>query len=459
MITTDTLQGEPSGGSWQGDSPVGFRWHSLLLPAVLFVLVFIQAGTLAVKVKAGSPWDEGAHFDYVVQLQKGNFPVPAGGLYSQEAIQAWACRPADKGMSIASLCGKANASTDPSLPFDGGNYEAPFGPVYYGLAAAGSSILSNFGVSDFTGTRFMSAFLYALGAAFLLLVAQRMAFSPLAAAGLILAASATPQALSMGATITPDSMAFLGAAAVIAAAVLSRSWRSAVLATTVVGAVAGLTKPNFILIAVLGSMLLLLRWISIERPTLSWQSARRFLAIGPVASLPVVFSGAGSAGWAAIAEARNTTGLPADGGVHLVIQSTLGPVDRVAQQLSMLLRPDWGAAFSVLDNPVLSVAGQVAVLMILGGCLCALLWRIETNARSVTVLRSVALALPVSAIVLVAIYWITYKGGITSSPRYGLPFLAAASVGLGASITRRAAIPTALLGLGLWLCSWAAFVA
>lgn len=452
----ESTQAEASAGGSSEEPSSRFPWRSLLLPAVLFVLVFIQAGTLSVKDRAGSPWDEAAHFDYIVQIQKGNFPVPAGGLYSDEAIQAWACRPTDRGMSIAWLCGKANVSGDPSLPFHGVNYEAPFGPVYYAIAAGGSSVLSNFGIDDFTGARLMSALLYALGAASLLLVAQRMAFSSLAAGGLILAASATPQALSLGATVTPDSVAFLGAAAVIAAAMLSRTWRSAVVTTAVVGAIAGLTKPNFIVIAVLGSTLLLFRWISLERPTVSWQTARRFLMFTPAMFLPVLFSAAASAGWAVLAEARNTTGLPADGGVHSVIQSTEGPTHRVAQQLSMMLRPDFGTAFSVLDTPVLDVVAQALVLMILGGCFCALLWRIEADPRGIAVLRSIAVAIPVSAAALVAIYWISYQGGITTSPRYGLPFLAAASLGVGVAIRRRVAIPAGLLGLGVWLCSWSA---
>jgi branched-subunit amino acid transport protein AzlD len=142
----------------------------------------------------------------------------------------------------------------------------------------------------------------------------------------------------------------------------------------------------------------------------------------------------------------------------LVNQSTLGPIERAAQQLSALLRPDWGTAFTVLDNNVLDVAGLVVVLVTLGACLGAWLYRMDADARSVTVLRSVALALPISAAVLVVIYWAAYQGSHAISPRFGIPFLAAASVGLGASIERRAGILAGLLGLVVWGCAWVGLV-
>ena len=440
-------------------------WRGWLLPVVLFLLVLLQAATIAVTVKAISPFDEAAHFDYVVQLQHGNFPVPAGQRYSQEAVQNWACRPIDRAAnaSLAALCGEPESANDPRVLFGGINYEAPFGPIYYALAALGSAILSVVGVQDFTGARLVSAVLYALGAALLLRVAQRMAFSSVAAAGVILAASSTGLALSIGATISPDAMAFLGTAAVIASAVLTRPWRSAVLWTTLVGAVAGLTKPNFILIAVLGTMLLALRWASFERPSVTGWNAGRLLRLGAGLSLPVVASAAASAGWATLAAAGNQTGAPTDGGLHLLLQSSLGPAARAAEQMWALLRPDGGTApgpaFTVLDTPLLRAAGLIVVLATLGACLCAWLWRMEADPRSVLVLRAVALAVPVSAVMLVAIFWMTYQGGHWTASRYALPFLGAASVGLGATVRRRAAVPVALFGIAVWLAAWVGIVA
>jgi hypothetical protein len=434
-----------------------------LLPAVLFMLVLLQAATVAVTVKAISPFDEAAHFDYVVQLQHSVFPVPAGQKYTQEAIQEWACRPVDRAASVAALCRKPVIANDPRLPFGGINYEAPFGPIYYASAALGSAILSAVGVPEFTGARLVSAMLYALGAALLLQVAQRMALSPLAATGAILAAASTGLALSIGATINPDAMAFLGTAAVLASAVLVRPWRSAVMWTALVGALAGLTKPNFILIAILGTMLLLLRRASIDRPTGGEWTAGRLLRLGAGLGLPVVASAAASAGWALLAAARNQTGAPADGGVHLMLQSSLGPVERAAEQMLALLRPDGGTApgpaFTVLDTPLLRVAGLIVVLATLGACLSAWLSRMDADPRSVLVLRAVALAIPASAVVLVAIYWITFQGGHWTASRYALPFLAAASVGIGAIARPRATVPIAMFGIAVWLAAWVGIVA
>jgi hypothetical protein len=437
--------------------------RSWLLPVVLFLLVLLQAGTVAVKVKAMSPYDEAAHFDYVVQLRHGNFPVPAGQRMSDEAVQDWACRPVDRAASVAELCGEKQSSNDPRVLFGGINYEAPFGPVYYAFAAMGSAILGVAGVSDFTGARLVSSVLYALGAAILLRVAQRMSLSHIAAGGLILAASSTGLPLSIGATVSPDAMAFVMTAAVIAAALVTRSWRSALLWTALVGAIAGLTKPNFIVIAVLGSVMLLLRWASTERPQVTAWTTGRLLRLGGWLGLPVAASAAAAAGWASLAAARNETGAAADGGIRLVLQSALGPVERVAEQVWALLRPDGGTApgpaFTVLDTPLLRAAGLLVVMATLGACLCAWLWRIDTDPRAILVLRSVALTVPISAVVLVAIYWAAYDGGHWTASRYALPLLAAASVGLGSSLGRRAAVPIALFGVAVWLAAWVGILA
>jgi len=184
----------------------------------------------------------------------------------------------------------------------------------------------------------------------LLLVAQRMAFSPLAAGGTILAVASTPMALSMGATITPDSMAYLGAAAVIAAALMPRTWRSAALATALVSAVAGLTKPNFILIALLGSVLLLLRWTTFERPTISRRTARRLMVIGPASALPTLVSAACSFGWQPWPRHEIPRVSPRMEASTLHSRVPSVQLIGVAQQLSTLLRPDTGTAFSVLDT-------------------------------------------------------------------------------------------------------------
>lgn len=429
----------------------------------LFGLVFLQATTVAVTAEAISPFDEGAHFDYIVQVRHGNVPVPAGQRYSDEAVQNWACRPTDRAASLAALCGVAESRNDPRVFFGGINYEARFGPLYYGLAALGSTILANVGVQEFTGARLISALLYALGAALLHRVARRIAVSSIAAAGVILAASSTGLPLSIGATIGPDAMAFLGAAAVIASALLTRTWRSAVLWTILVAAVGGLTKPNFIVIAILGSTLLLLRWASIERRSVPGWTPLRLVRLGAGLALPVVMSAVGSAGWAALSAARNQTRAPADGGIHELLQSSLDPAARFAEHVWAMLRTDGGTfpgpAFTMLDTPLLRAVGLIVVLATLGACLSAWVLRIDADRRAVLLLRAVPLAVAVSAVALAAILWITFQGGHLTASRYALPFLAAGSVGLGASVTRRAGVGVALLGVVAWLVAWIGILA
>ena len=428
-----------------------------LITALVFGLVLLQAATVAVRAKAISPFDEAAHFDYVVQLQHGNFPVPAGQRYSEEAVQNWACRPTDRAASLAEVCGVAGSPSDPRVLFGGINYEARYGPIYYGLAALGSTILRGAGVENFTAARLVSGLLYALGTALLVLVALRIAVSSIAAGGVILAASATGLSLSVGATVGPDAMAFLGTAAVIASALLSPTWRSAVVSTILVAAVAGLAKPNFIVMAILGSSLLLLRWTWVERRFATDVTQSSLVRLGIGLALPVVASAAASAGWAALAVARSQTDAPPDGGINLVLQSSLDPAARVAEHLWAILRPDGGTvpgpAFTMLDTPLLGVAGLVVAIATMGACLGAWLWP-AGESRSVLLLRAVAVAVPLSAVTLTAIFWMTVDGGHATASRYGLPLFAAASVGLGASVTRRPALAVAIFGVTAWLVAW-----
>ena len=241
-----------------------------------------------------SPYDEGAHFDYVTQILDGDFPVPAGTHYTDETIQTWACRPNDKAFPLSGLCGQPRPVDDAGIPFLGVNYEAQFGPLYYLLAATGTKLLGPFGVGHFGAARLVSATVYALGVALLMFVAQRLAVSSWAAAGVLLAASATGLSLSTGSTVTPDSMAFLYTAGVVWAAVLVRPWRSAVISTASVCALAGLTKPNFIVLAALGAALLLLRSLNAEPRVRNINAEARLL--GAVAA-PVLASAVAAGAW------------------------------------------------------------------------------------------------------------------------------------------------------------------
>jgi hypothetical protein len=432
--------------------PAAFRRLGVprLMPVLLFLLVFAQAAAVAVGLRAISEYDEAAHFDYVVQLRQGEFPVPAGQRYSDQALQQWACRPVDKAASVAPLCGRLPDADRSVVPFADVNYEAPIGPVYYLIAAAGSAVMSPFGGSAFVWARLVSACLYAGGAALLLAVAVRFARSRWAAFGAVLAASSTALALSTGGTVSPDALVYAETAAVLAAAVLVVRRRPAVAWTVGVAVLAGLTKPNFVVIALLGSSLLLLRWVVPARPRTrsAWLRAAAEVAAPPVAC------GVAAAGWSALAGAINSTGLPADGGLHTVIQSPLGPLARTWKQLVALLRPDTGAAFTALTSPGMRITGVIVVLLLLGGCFLAWFRRPGVDTGAVLVLRATAIAAPVAAVVLVATMWVSLQHGFLAQQRYGLPLLAAGAVGVGGSLHRRYAMPVLVLAAVTWVAAW-----
>lgn len=427
----------------------------LVAPVVMFVLVFIQSATLALHVKAISPYDEAAHFDYVLRVLDGNVPVPAGQHYMNETIQTWACRPTDKGTSIAGLCGRARPANDAGIPFSGVNYNAQFGPVYYLLAAGGVRVLGLVGIGDFGAARLMSALLYALGAAMLVAVAQRFARTRWALTGLVLAASATGLSLSTGASITPDSMAFLYTAGIVAAALLARSWRSAVVWTATVSALAGLTKPNFVVLAGLGAAILLVRWFNIEQHKIVARDVTGLLA---ACAAPLLACAATAGGWGLLSRARAAPGANIDGGVHKYLQSSLGPLSRVADHVAALVRPDGGTlpgpAFSVADTSIDRACGLLVVVVVLGACFGSWLWPSDADARAVALLRGVTLAIPASAIMLTVILAVAYQGVHQTASRYALPILAAAAIGTGASVSRRAGPFVAGAGVIVWAAAF-----
>lgn len=112
----------------------------------------------------------------------------------------------------------------------------------------------------------------------------------------------------------------------------------------------------------------------------------------------------------------------------------------------------------MLDTPGLRVVGLVVAITTLGACLLAWLLRVD-HSRGMVLLRAVAVAVPASAVTLAAIFWITDDGGHATASRYGLPFLAAACVGLGASVTRRAEVGVAVFGVVAWLVAWIGILA
>jgi hypothetical protein len=437
------------------EHPATIGRGSVTAAVVLFGLVFLQAAFLAVHIKALSPYDEGANYDYVIRAMHGSLPIPAGTHYLDTTIQAWACRPTDKATSLAGICGRPTPPAYGGVPFEGVNYNAQFGPLYYLIAAGGARALSVIGIGSFTAARLVSALLYAAGSAALLLVTQRLKRGWVGPAGLILAASMSGLALSSGATITPDSTAFLYTAGVVASALLARSWARAVGWTAVLMTLAGLTKPNFIVVAVLASALLLLRWVYIERPSRTGLSVRSHLSALIWVCLPVVTCAVSGGAWSALSRSRAQPGASFDGGVHLYLQSSLGPVARVAQQVAALVQPNGGtapgAAFTALDSSLVKTGGLIVVIATMGASLWSWLGPDGTSFKPVIVLRSTALAIPVAAIALTVTFYVFYDGSLQTASRYGLPFLAATAIGAGVMIRRKAAPFVALFGAAMWI--------
>jgi hypothetical protein len=429
--------------------------HRYAVPALLFCLVMLQAVAVASRERAISPYDEGAHFDYVVQMRHGTFPVPAGQRYTDEAVQEWACRPHDRAGSIEALCGR---ETDyGQIPFMGVNYEAPFGPVYYGAAAAAAVALEPFGVSDFLAARLTSCFLFALGAALLALLAQRLGATRRAAFGAVLAASSTGLALGTGASISPDAMSFGITALGVGVALLVRSQRAELALCSIVGVFAGLTKPNFFVIALLVAGLILLKGLG------QAESGRERLARVGRAGLPVALSLAASGAWSRVADARNRTGLPFDGNLHEVLQSQKSLASRVADHLAALLSPQGGTPpgppFTALSAPLPAMLSYVVVLLLFGAVLLAVVANVAEKPAALQILRAVAFAAPAAAVLFTAIYTVGYENAHSPASRYGLPLLGAAAVGVALVPRRREAAWLVALGVVTWLGAWSGLLA
>ena len=425
------------------------RYRALYVPLATFALIFVQAAVFAAGVRAIGPIDEQAHFDNVIQIRKGNFPVPAGVRYAHETVREWACRPVDRAASIAALCEHPDAETP--LPYGGINYEARYGPVYYVTAAAGSAVLDRLGVNTLTGTRLVSAFCYALGAALLVVVVSRFAISRLAVAGFVLLVSTTGAAFGMGVTVGPDAMVLLLTAAAIATPLLPRSLMAAALLTAVAGLLIGLTKPSLIVCTVFGSVLLGARLLHTERASL--ESRWRSIVRGGVAIVAPLFCTVLSAGgWAALSTLRGVPGASYDGGIHERQQSSMGLFGRTLEHVRNLLFASSyeHLSFTILQTPLLDAAALVITIAVIGACFCSVLVKMQMDWQANAILRAALISIPLSAVLLTVMIWAAQGGAHVAASRFGIPLLAGAAAALGAASTRAAAIPIAGLAVLIW---------
>jgi hypothetical protein len=238
------------------------RTRPMLVSVLVLVLASLGLGTLHVLQHTDlSPVDELQHIDY---LYKAPAVVHSGEKVGQEAMREQACR---------GLVLWASPPCDPDATYDpedfqesGSNTAAIYSPLYYTLTKVVALPLDAVpGVGLVTAARLVGAVWLAGGLVMTLLVARRLGAHPYTATPLLLAAACVPTVLYPAATITPDSMALLGGAALVWSvlwwqdAPSRRWWLPAVLAALVV-----LVKALNILVVVLVALYVLLHAVVAE---------------------------------------------------------------------------------------------------------------------------------------------------------------------------------------------------
>jgi hypothetical protein len=400
--------------------------------AAAFLVAFLLALYFATAHRAASIYDEGPHFDYIYQLLHGRLPKTASQM-SPETIWQLTCR-GGLPWYLKPHC----AHLAPlNVPGHDVNSALPYFPLYYGLAALVAGPLHALGVDIFTAARIGSCVLYSVGAAVLALALIRLRVPRVAALGVVLALVAIPAFLYQGSTVTPDSMALLCGAAGLLVVTLRGSWRRRVLWGTAVATATALTKPNFLPLAgVTVLLVLLVRQDDDGRVTVRlprWRMAEIRLTVVALVT-PVLLAGA----WELFRLHDMAPGeTDVDGGVtKSLLHTDAGLGSLILQAAQYLSQPFSSTPFPRVPGGI-ALAVLLAHAVLVGGSIVVAL---STRRESVTMANVLAIAgvggLALSAVYMPTTFYVSYHTTGTVS-RYAFPMVPLCVAGVAMTISGR----------------------
>lgn len=192
------------------DTTDGFRKSSckgLCVGLATFIIVFLIS-LIGISKNPTTPFDEAAHFDYIVKLSKGHLPK-VNERYSQTTLEWMACESQKpEAWSYLEPCGSEKYS--PKLaPFWGQSTATGYAPNYYALTAIPYEICSfTTDQSPIDCARTSNSIWLALAASISVLVMSLLGLSPVLAVIVAVGFYTFPSVLLQGITVNSDAAAF-----------------------------------------------------------------------------------------------------------------------------------------------------------------------------------------------------------------------------------------------------------
>ena len=182
--------------------------RKVLLATLCVFLIQIVIGFIGISKNPTTPFDEPAHFDYVVKLSKGYLPK-VNEKYSQTTLEWMACETQKpEAWSYLEPCGSEKFS--PKLaPFWGQSTATGYAPNYYVLTAIPYKICSlTTEQSPINCARIANSTWLALAASISVLVMSLLGLSPVLASIVSIGFYTFPSVLLQGITVNSDAAAF-----------------------------------------------------------------------------------------------------------------------------------------------------------------------------------------------------------------------------------------------------------
>lgn len=308
--------------------------RTIIVVCLVGAIAFVANLAIAMSLKDVSLFDEGVHYDYVVELHDGVWPATAAQV-TQQTLDEISCRGTQ--WFPTPHCG---ALTPADAPNHNANYVISYPPTYYAYANVVGELLAPFGVSLFDAGRVASVLLFSVGTALVTWALVRLGVRRWMAAAASVSLVLLTLGYRLGATVTPDSAyPLVGAAALLVLSIRARWWTRLVIATAI-GVGIAFIKPSFVPSACLVVLVAAVGAPLIERGTFrSWWRLgwRRWLGTVAAAAAPLLVA----VGWQAFRMTQLAPGeTQADGGLnHSLLYTPKGLVQVIVDGLVNMTNP------------------------------------------------------------------------------------------------------------------------
>ena len=413
------------------------RRRSRLLGFLPALLIF---GTVSVLVVAHveaypfvSPFDEGTHFDYVVEASRGGI-VRRGEKLGPEAMREIACRGIDFEGIVEPPCDKPRHDPE-KFPLEGFSSAEVHPPLYYaitGILARG--LVATGAVEDmFTAARLIGILWLGLGLLVMWHAGRELGIGTAPLAAVTLAMAGTPTLLHASATVTNDTTGLVAGGLLVW---VTLRWERGRSPLWLVGAIAFMAlafkATNSLAVAVCVVYLLLRsrRPAGEQAETEAATARNRRVGIAVLVGSMLV----SVAAWVVI---HGLIATP----VVVPIPGAVGELRLldVVENLTTLITPvSYGLPTDALGTPPYWALGGILGVLVLGATVYPVL-RATFSERWERLAGSAGLTMLLGGGAFALVSYFLY-GNVTVSARYGLSLIPVLGVALAAAIKWRPAL-------------------